>query len=97
MNKITDAELLDRTQDGFIQTYLRKIKELNGKNVTFSEEQLIMIVVDFVFPALSAVPSVITHAIKYMMHYPNEMKRVQKEIDDIVGRERLPVWDDRKE
>ena len=31
----------------------------------------------------------------YMMNHPEVQKKVQKEIDDVIGTERLPAWDDR--
>nr|UEN71137.1 cytochrome P450 4AV17 [Meteorus pulchricornis] len=82
--------------EGFLTAYLQKIKEVSHNNEYFSEEQMIMIAVDFMFPALSAVPSVITHCIKYLMHHPEKMDRVQNEIESVIGKERLPQWDDRK-
>jgi len=33
-------------------------------------------------------------ALVAMIHHPESRKRAQKEIDDVVGRERLPDFDD---
>ncbi|KAK0092808.1 hypothetical protein PV326_000549 [Microctonus aethiopoides] len=98
-NYIDNMKNNDSTENlmGFLPTYWREMKNNSFDNENFSEEQLIMIAVDFMFPALSAVPSTITHYFKYMMHHPDVMKRAQDEIINVVGRERLPNWDDRKE
>uniref|UniRef100_A0A0C9R7L2 Cyp304a1_2 protein n=1 Tax=Fopius arisanus TaxID=64838 RepID=A0A0C9R7L2_9HYME len=91
----SEAALVDKSIEGFIPAYLKELKE--GKlTENFSEEQLVMVAVDFMFPALSAVPSTIVHAFKWLMHYPEVMRKAQEEIDRVVGMERFPEWDDRK-
>lgn len=55
-----------------------------------------MSLVDFMFPALSALPSAVVHAIKLVMHHPKVMKNVQEEIDTVIGTGRLVTWEDRK-
>ena len=62
----------------------------------FTEEQLIILLTDVMFPAFSAIPIMITHVIKYLMHHPRVMEKVQNEIDNVVGTGRLATWDDRK-
>ena len=71
---------------------------MNGddKLDNFTEEQLIILLNDVMFPAFSAIPSVITHVIKYLMHHPRILEKVQNEIDNVVGTGRLATWDDRK-
>ncbi|XP_012221588.1 probable cytochrome P450 304a1 [Linepithema humile] len=91
--KITLSEHIDR---GFVDKYLKKLNE-NDKSEYFTEEQLIILLVDVMFPALSASPTVITHIIKYLMHHPKAMEKAQSEIDTIVGTGRLVTWEDRKD
>lgn len=57
---------------------------------------MIVLLIDMMFPAFSALPGTITHAIKYLMHNPRVMKKVQNEIDSVVGTGRLVTWEDRK-
>ncbi|XP_018047195.1 PREDICTED: probable cytochrome P450 304a1 [Atta colombica] len=85
----------ENDNQGFVDRYLKK---LNGddKLDNFTEEQLIILLNDVMFPAFSAIPSVITHVIKYLMHHPRIMEKVQNEIDNVVGTGRLATWDDRK-
>lgn len=89
--KATLSENVDR---GFVDNYLKKLNE-DDKSHYFTEEQLIILLVDMMFPAFSALPSAITHAIKYLMHNPKVMKKVQNEIDNVVGTGRLVTWEDR--
>lgn len=56
---------------------------------------MIILLVDIMFPAFSAIPSVVTHAIKHLMHNPKVMKKVQNEIDSVVGTSRFVTWEDR--
>lgn len=79
-----------------IDRYLKILKEKNHITSTFSEKQLIMTLVDFMFPATSTLPSALVHAIKLVMHHPRVMNNIQKEIDRIVGTGRLVTWSDRK-
>lgn len=67
----------------------------NGEYSKFSEEQLYTVGNDFFFPSVTAAPWTVLSIIKYMMHYPNVMNKVQKEIDTVVGRDRLITLDDR--
>lgn len=49
------------------------------------------------FPAVSATTSTIVDILTHLLHYPEVQSKVQKEIDEVVGRGRLPTLDDRKE
>ncbi|KAK2575389.1 hypothetical protein KPH14_001053 [Odynerus spinipes] len=90
------AEMYEQGDDyGFVGRYLNKLKEDN-LSPYFSEEQLILSVIDFMFPAITAMPSVVTHAIKLTMHHPDVAKKVRDEIHTVVGTGRLVTWDDRK-
>ncbi|XP_043266373.1 probable cytochrome P450 304a1 [Venturia canescens] len=88
------SHMEENEPEGFIDVYLNKLKQLEGKD-GFSEKQLLIVCVDVIFPALSAVPSMLTHIIKLMMHHPEVMKKVQNEIDNVVGRDCLPELNDR--
>ncbi|KAK9307391.1 hypothetical protein QLX08_002285 [Tetragonisca angustula] len=85
----------DDDDNGLVDRYLKVLKG-DMKKKSFSEKQLIMSLVDFMFPAISALPSAVVHAIKLVMHHPKVMKNVQKEIDRVIGTERLVTWEDRK-
>lgn len=62
----------------------------------FTVNQLTHTVVDFIFPALSAISSTMSFVLLRLIQNPDCMRRVQRELDDIVGRGRLPTLDDRQ-
>lgn len=69
----------------------------DDKSDSFNEEQLIILLIDIMFPAFSAIPAVITFILKYVMHHPKVMEKVQNDIDNVIGTGRLVTWEDRKE
>lgn len=79
---------------GFVGTYLNKLKESNLSS-SFSEEYLILTLLDFMLANAVATTSIITFAIKFMMHFPNVAKKVREEIQEVIGSGRLPSWEDR--
>lgn len=87
--------LSENDERGFIDRYLKKLNEDN-KSENFTEEQLIILAIDMMFPAFGAIPIVITQIIKYLMHHPRVMKKIQNEINNVVGTGRLVTWEDRK-
>lgn len=56
-----------------------------------------MIITDYMFPAVTATVGVIAYISQYMLHYPDIQEKMYKEINEVVGRGRLPTLDDRKE
>lgn len=82
------------SQYGFVGTYLNKLKESNLSS-SFSEEYLILTLLDFLLPTAVSVASIITFAIKFMMYFPHVAKKVREEIQEVVGSGRLPSWEDR--
>ena len=61
----------------------------------FSVEQVIHIYVDFFFPSVSAVQATLSFTLQLLITYPEVLARCQKEIDEVVGKGRLPSLDDR--
>ena len=85
----------DGSDRGLTDRYFEQMKKQSGMS-TFSDEQLLMIILDVMFPALSAMPSVVAHAIKLVMHHPDVLEKVQGELDTVIGTGRHVTWDDRK-
>ncbi|XP_055696654.1 probable cytochrome P450 304a1 [Lutzomyia longipalpis] len=92
-------ETFDETHDrNFIDLYIQQIKaqEKEGtENPYFHYEQLILICVDFFFPALTGVPVTLALFFQRLLYQPEILAKMQKEIDEVVGRGRLPSLDDR--
>ncbi|RWS26441.1 cytochrome P450-like protein 20 [Leptotrombidium deliense] len=66
----------------------------NGKKSYFSEEQLIQIMNDMFSAGMETVTSTLEWAILFLMLNPEAQKNIQKEIDNIVGNDRLPTLAD---
>jgi hypothetical protein len=79
----------------FMDTYIKEMNEVDGKRRGYLKEQFLMIVTDFLFPSLSAIESQVAFMLRHLMNRPDLMKRVQDEIDEVVGQGRLPSLDDR--
>lgn len=56
-----------------------------------------MLTIDYMFPAVSAVPVVFVQVLYSLLNNPECQVKMQAEIDEVVGRGRLPTLDDRKE
>ncbi|EDV93260.1 GH18361 [Drosophila grimshawi] len=98
------AEFIDRYintyEDGcernFLDLYIAEMRKGLPEQYGFNREQFIMGLVDFSFPAFTAVGVQISLLVQYLMLYPDVAKRIQSEIDEVVGGGRLPTLEDRK-
>lgn len=68
----------------------------NEEYSTFSDDQLLMLTIDYMFPAVTSVTAVIVQVIYSLLHHPECQDKMQKEIDEVVGRGRLPTVPDKK-
>lgn len=64
-------------------------------HVWFLDDQLVLSLLDFSFPALSALPTTLTFLIQQICHEPEIQRKIQDEIDHVVGEGRAPNLDDR--
>lgn len=60
-----------------------------------SDDQLIMILWDLLIPTLSGTAIQLSMLIQQLLLNPRVARKVQQELDDVVGRGRLPTLDDR--
>nr|CAD7456590.1 unnamed protein product [Timema tahoe] len=81
----------------FIDDYIQELKKNDSKNIvnSFSEDQLLLLATDLILPTAATVPAMLTFALIMLLHHPQVMLKAQKEIDGVVGRDRLPSLDDR--
>ncbi|XP_032684778.1 probable cytochrome P450 304a1 [Odontomachus brunneus] len=93
--KLQNATLDENVDRGFIDRYLNVLNK-DEKSQSFSEKQLIITATDMVIATCSTNPTVIANVLKYLIKYPRVLKKVQDEIDQVVGTGRLVTWNDRK-
>ncbi|XP_017768827.1 PREDICTED: probable cytochrome P450 304a1 [Nicrophorus vespilloides] len=84
----------------FIDTYLSEMNYLKKNNITdtsFGEDQLMYTTLDYMFPAPVAIGHTLNFLFAHLINKPEIQVKMQEEIDQVVGRSRLPTIDDRKD
>ncbi|XP_062540374.1 probable cytochrome P450 304a1 [Armigeres subalbatus] len=82
----------------FLDRYIREMKQtkpLEGDAFTFQYDQLIMILWDMLIPTISGSAIQLSMLLERLLLNPRVAQKVQQELDDVVGRGRLPALDDR--
>ena len=64
-------------------------------SLLFLVEQLLVVGLDLILPILTTINATLGYAVHYLVRCPEVQKKVQQEIDSIVGRDRQPTLDDR--
>ncbi|XP_013200171.2 uncharacterized protein LOC106142814 [Amyelois transitella] len=94
-----EMETYDKTNERhFLDAYITKMNEEmreKGRS-TFSVEQLVMICVDYLFPATTVAETTLTMMFERLLIQPELQDKMQEEVDRVVGSGRLPNIDDRK-
>lgn len=86
----SDRDILDH-----LITVSRSIDAAERKSTGITEEQILSTVFDLFGAGFSTVSTTLLWVIMYAMKYPDAQQKVQRELDDIVGRDRLPNLSDR--
>ncbi|XP_055587550.1 probable cytochrome P450 304a1 [Uranotaenia lowii] len=74
---------------------LKKTTPLDGQNFSFQYDQLLLIMLDFFLPTISGTAEQISMLLQRLILNPSVTKKIQTEIDEVVGHGRLPNLDDR--
>jgi cytochrome P450 len=59
------------------------------------DEQLAVTGTDFLFPGATTMSTTLNFALTFLLKYPEVQTKMQQELDEVVGRDRLPTLDDR--
>ncbi|OXA59295.1 Methyl farnesoate epoxidase [Folsomia candida] len=87
----------DQPRD-FIDLYLKEINAIKlagNLDSDFTEEQLLVILHDLFAAGAESTTNTIAFSLLYMIIYPEVQCKVQAELDKVVGKARLPVYEDR--
>ncbi|XP_020036989.1 cytochrome P450 2F1 [Castor canadensis] len=80
----------------FIDCFLTKMSQENKDPLShFQMDTLLMTTHNLLFGGTETVGTTLRHAFLILMKYPKVQARVQEEIDNVVGRSRLPSLEDR--
>ncbi|XP_072047419.1 cytochrome P450 2J4-like [Amphiura filiformis] len=96
VNKHRDNFNSENMRD-YIDVYLKEmqIKNNQGTRTHFSDIELLAVVNDFFIAGTETTSTTLRWALLYMLKYPDVQKRVNREIDSVVGRDRLPNLSDK--
>jgi hypothetical protein len=95
MKEIIDRQI-ESYQEGhvrsFMDLYIEKMKEDPSE---FIYDQMLMVCTDFLFPSLSAMQVEVSFLLRILAHNPSVLKKIQDEIESVVGSGRMVGLDDR--
>ncbi|XP_063701883.1 methyl farnesoate epoxidase-like [Culicoides brevitarsis] len=78
----------------FIGNYLEEMRS-NTRDHTFTEEQLLALCVDLFQAGSETSSNTLGFGLIYVLHNPYVIDKMRKELDFVVGKERLPTLSDR--
>ncbi|XP_068086666.1 probable cytochrome P450 304a1 [Anabrus simplex] len=81
----------------FIDVYLKKMKyEADTYPEIFNDNHLLLTGLDMVLATATALASTLTFLFHCLLHYPEVQKKIQAELDQVIGRDRIASIDDRQ-
>uniref|UniRef100_T1IQ14 Cytochrome P450 2U1 n=1 Tax=Strigamia maritima TaxID=126957 RepID=T1IQ14_STRMM len=80
--------------DNFIGAWLAEAKKAKAKYIT--RKHLSGVLLDLFFAGSDTTTNTLGWCLLYMIEHPDVQARVQKEIDDVIGSERVPTMTDQK-
>ena len=91
---LAKGEGVDR---GFVQKIIRLQQENNKRNtsVFIGEDNMKALIVDMVFAGTVTTTLAIGHSLALVIAHPHVAKKIQEEIDNVVGDQRMPKLSDR--
>ncbi|XP_014676764.1 PREDICTED: cytochrome P450 2C42-like [Priapulus caudatus] len=78
----------------YLDAYLLAQRQRAGTDSTFTSFQLLVSVRDLFLAGSHTIMTTLRWCLLFMLKYPHVLRRVQAEIDDVIGRGRLPCMAD---
>ncbi|RZF48079.1 hypothetical protein LSTR_LSTR002145 [Laodelphax striatellus] len=91
-HKKTLQEGVDRD---YIDVFLHQMSVTNGEPTTFTEDQLIMVCLDFFIAGSQTTSNTLNFALTNMILHPDICKKVQLEIDHVLGSRKISSMADK--
>ncbi|MPD01490.1 Cytochrome P450 2D10 [Portunus trituberculatus] len=85
-----DEEL--RNGDNFTALFLKEIEKKESPN--FNMDQLTAMIFDLFVAGMETTSSTLTAGVNLISKHPEVQRRMQAELDEVVGRERFPTCTD---
>ncbi|XP_067211292.1 methyl farnesoate epoxidase-like [Linepithema humile] len=79
---------------GLMDVYLTALSSENRSD-SFNESQLVAVCVDLFMAGTETTANSLTYAFLYLILFPRVQKKVQEELDRVIGRDRLPTMADK--
>ncbi|XP_069951909.1 cytochrome P450 2J3 isoform X2 [Cherax quadricarinatus] len=74
--------------------YLTEMKKYNGDHPIFNEHQLRAVMFEMFAAGMATTASTLTMGMYLVAKHPDVQQRVHQELDEVIGRERLPCYAD---
>lgn len=87
-------ESLSSETSSFISYFLKEMKVKN-RHYSFTEEQLLALCLDLFQAGAETSSNTLGFGVTYILHYPYVISKMRKEMDFVLGKERLPALSDR--
>lgn len=85
----------DNEPQDLMDAYLKAMHELKSPNESFSERQLMAVCLDMFIAGSETTTKTLDFAMLYIVRNQDVQRKLQEEIDNVIGRSRLPVLDDK--
>ncbi|XP_041035084.1 cytochrome P450 2F2-like [Carcharodon carcharias] len=91
-----DMRTKERPQD-FTASFLSKMEEEKGNPTSeFNDENLLLSTFNIFLAGTDTTSSTMRWGLLLFMKFPDVQKKIQREIDEVIGSERTPAFDDRE-
>ncbi|XP_065208481.1 methyl farnesoate epoxidase-like [Planococcus citri] len=83
--------------DSFINTFLQEVNNnKSNKDSTFTENQLLAILMDFFMAGTETTSNTLSFIIHYLVKYPQVQEKIHAEIDKALSPQQIPTMEDRE-
>ena len=98
LNKYLSDRKFDGAKTDFVDSYMQSIaeNEIRGHKQTLTKQNMFNATFDLVIAGSGTVSATISWLLLYILHDSNLQATLHSEIDDVIGRKRLPALEDRR-